>query len=237
MVNKYSITINNNSGSPKNYALFSGQPKITGQVNGKIWSNVFATAGTPPGGTATWVIYKTYVALNATSSGSPDSGVTTQVSGHKSVSLGAQQSDGSHIPGTSIKYIVIKTGSSDNEVLMPTFQDAELTPAGVDNAFEIQTDSTFTVEDVMQGNWLVGVGSAVNGKNGPAAMFSPIPGSSYQIKPINQFWVSSGDFVAGALVDYTVVQSLPTKIDFSASGAKSDVVINNTPNGQMVIQK
>lgn len=89
--------------------------------------------------------------------------------------------------------------------------------------------------NISPGNWLVGVSASINGASGPAATFIPIPGQSYQVKPINEFWLSAGQYVPGALVDYTVVQQSPLKLDFSAKGAKSSANVNNTPEGKFVL--
>lgn len=152
MSNTYTITIQNNSGVLKNYAIFTGQPEITGEVQGKIWSNVFATAPTPDGNTAKFVIYKNFAALQGTSSGNPKSGVTVSVSGTKPVTLGKINDDNSITPGQSVSFITNKISSSDGgSLLVPSFAKDYLTPGGVANSFEIQTASSFTPDDAQSG--------------------------------------------------------------------------------------
>ncbi|KAI1177884.1 hypothetical protein F4777DRAFT_576696 [Nemania sp. FL0916] len=233
-MNTYTITIQNNSGVFKNYALFTGQPVVTGQVQPKIWSNVFCTAPCPAGNTATFTVYKQFFALMGTSSGSPQSGVTVTVSGTKNVTLGKLADDGSLTSGSSVNYITNDVGTPDAPMLVPSFAQDYLASGGQPNSFEIQTTGPFTPPDANQGNWLIGVGGSINGASGPAAMFAPVPNQSYQVKPINVFWVSTGQYVPGALVDYTMITKSALKLDFSTPSAKPTVTVNNTPEGKLV---
>ncbi|KAI0438389.1 hypothetical protein F4803DRAFT_535032 [Xylaria telfairii] len=169
-----------------------------------------------------------------TSSGSPQSGVTVSVAGTKSVTLGKVADDGSLTPGSSVEYITTDVGTPDSPMPVPSFSEDYLPSAGQPNAFEIQTTGPFTTTEAKLGNWLIGVGGSINGASGPAAMFSPIPNQSYQVKPINVFWLSTGQYVAGALVDYTMVAKNSLKLDFSTPSARPTVTVNNTPEGKLV---
>jgi len=150
-MNSYTITIQNNSGVFKNYVLFTGKPEVTGQVQPQIWSNVFATAPCAAGNVATFTIYKQYVALMGTSSGSPKTGVTVSVSGTKAVTLGKVNDNGSVTPGSSVNYITNNVGTDENPQLVPSLSPNYLDAAGQPNAFEIQTTGPFTPDDASRG--------------------------------------------------------------------------------------
>ncbi|KAI0390902.1 hypothetical protein F5Y17DRAFT_461333 [Xylariaceae sp. FL0594] len=234
-MNSYTITIQNNTGVYKDYALFTAKPEITGQVQPQIWSNVFCTAGSGPDDTARFVIYKQFYAMKGSSSGSIKSGATVKVGKTVNVTLGKTNDDGSVTPGTSLNYITTNEGTESEPNLFPNFDPQPLPSGGQPGCFEIQTTGPFTPEDVSNGNWVIGVSGSVNDGKGPAAVFAPIPNQSYQIKPVNQFWIATGQYVQGKLVDYTMVSKTAFKVDFSKPGAKSEITINHTPKGTFVV--
>lgn len=153
MANQYVITIENNSDSAQSYALFTAQPEITGEVEPKIWNNVFATGNALPRQVTVFTVYKQYFALTGASSGSPAAGVTVNVSGTQKVTLGVKNNDGTVTSGSTVKYITQKLNTASGPVLIPGFSDTKQPDGGLANAFQIKTDTSFKVTDVENGKW------------------------------------------------------------------------------------
>jgi len=140
-MNKYSITVTNNSGNQQKYAIFNKAPVITGRVQPKIWHNVFAVANTPDSSTGKFTMYKQYYAIVGSSEGTPADGVTVNVNGVRPATLGSTADDGTAIKGTSFNMLV------QNEA--PQFAKAELAANGYVNAFEIVTNSDFKFDEAV----------------------------------------------------------------------------------------
>ncbi|KAH7213097.1 hypothetical protein DER44DRAFT_882572 [Fusarium oxysporum] len=80
MANKYTIIINNKTGSSQNYNLFSEKPEITGVVKSNIWTNIYQTAqGTPDGASAEFEMWKSYYAIVGTWKGGEKTGAKVSI--------------------------------------------------------------------------------------------------------------------------------------------------------------
>ncbi|KAG5663423.1 hypothetical protein KAF25_001359 [Fusarium avenaceum] len=230
MVNKNSITINNRSGAHQHYAIFNKPPTVTGSVSGQVWSNVFATASTPQGQRANVSVYKKYYAIVGYSQDSPRVGVQVDVSGSKDVTLGSTESDGSTVPGTTLQ-LLVQDGA-------PQFGDDSLSDEAPTDAFEIQTGSDFTISEAKNGHYLIGLGGTRNGNSidGPAAIFVPEPNETYQIEPVNTYYVTVGDYTKGSLIDANEIGGTVVTIDFDEYSSGQVTVVHNDW-GQLVIQE
>lgn len=138
MPNTYTIRVENQSGAQQKYAFFTEKPQVTGKVQGQIWQNVFASAGAANTHTATITVYQQYFAMCGSSQGKPAGGVTVNVTGMSLVTLGSKAKDGTIIPGTTLPFTVI------DEV--PQF-GAELSKTSYVNAYQVNTDGSFTVKE------------------------------------------------------------------------------------------
>ncbi|KAF5633856.1 uncharacterized protein FTJAE_7008 [Fusarium tjaetaba] len=230
MVNRYTIRINNNTGSTQNYNLVADKPEVTGTSSSNVWTNVYQVGeGCPDGGQTEFEIWKTYYGIVGSWRGSPKEGTKVQVAQTRPVNLGTQSDDGSQNPGTTLNAVVIfeRSISFDKN---PAPQSAFV------NAFEIDTGNDFTLQTATENNFFVGVaGSPDGGSTVPIATFRPEPGNQYQIKPSNAFYISFGQSLpVGQLVDVTRMRN-PLRIDFANSGP--NITINHAPNGQLVIAK
>jgi hypothetical protein len=229
--NVYTINITNNSGTNQTYGTFSNYPVVNNNVNNpQIWSNVFATANTPNGENAKFQIYEQWTAQICTSSGSPQQGVEVNVTGTEQVTLGyIDDNTGNQVPGSSVELVVPQAN-------FPQFSNASLTPDGDQGAFNFTTSDQFTVQDAKNGNWMIGIGGSPNGSStAPTALFIPSPGTSYQIEPIVQFYVSAGNYAANTLVNVQAVSTTKVLVNFSALGT-DQVNILHSPNGNLVIE-
>ncbi|KAF4979152.1 hypothetical protein FZEAL_4580 [Fusarium zealandicum] len=217
MVNTYTITVKNQSGSLRTYSLFNRAPVVQGNVQGKVWSNVFASKSVPNGATVTFKVTNKYYAIVGSSDGQPGDQVEVSVVGDREVTLGSRHSGGQVVPGTSLEVIV-----ADNT---PMFSDNKLPNSSEDDAFEIRTGH-FTNKEAEQGmpqpsilffdtaliettnkprcigKYMIGYGiSSGAGLQGALASFCPAPNQSYQIKPVNTFYVNPSKLTPGSLID------------------------------------
>ncbi|KAF5707997.1 hypothetical protein FMUND_10862 [Fusarium mundagurra] len=230
MVNKYTIRINNNTGSTQNYNLVADKPEVTGTSSSNVWTNVYQVGeGCPDGGQTEFEIWKTYYGIVGSWRGSPKEGTKVQIAQTRPVTLGTLSDDGSQNPGTTLNMVVIfeRTVSFDKS---PAPQSAFI------NAFEIDTGHDFTLQTATENNFFVGLaGSPDGGSTVPIATFRPEPGNQYQIKPSNAFYLSSGQGLqVGQLVDVARMRN-PLRIDFANSAP--NITINHAPNGQLVVAK
>lgn len=141
MRNQYSIQVVNKSGAQQTYAFFTAKPAISGRVQPVIWQNVFASAGAAQDQTATVTVFQQYYAMCGSSSGKPADGVMINTAGMKAVTLGTENRDGTQVPGTTLPFTVV------DEV--PQF-GSELPKSSFVNAYEINTDGSFTVKEAQQ---------------------------------------------------------------------------------------
>ncbi|KAJ0305871.1 hypothetical protein COL5a_002674 [Colletotrichum fioriniae] len=229
MVNKYNITVQNQSGSQQQYVLFSKPPKVTGRVQGQIWSNIFATGNTPRGSRTIFSVLSQYYAIVATSQGSPSMGVEVDVSSERDVILGSLKDDGTAVPGTTLQLIV------DEDA--PQFSDSPLPNSASPNAFEIQTGNDFTVALAKQGNYLIGLGGSRtgDGQDGPLATFIPEPSVRYQIQPLNTYYLTVGSYRKGEIIDASKIGGSIVAIDFTKLRS-NNVVIVHDDHGNLNIQ-
>lgn len=226
MPNTYTIRVINNSGAQQKYAFFTEKPQVTGRVQGQIWQNVFASAGAAPSQTAVITVYQQYFAMCGSSQGKPADGVTVNVTGMSLVTLGSKARDGTQLPGTTLPFTVI------DEV--PQF-GAEVAKTSYVNAYQVNTDGSFTVKDAQNNNYVIGLGgSSGGGRTGPAVTFMPEPNVQYQIQPSNTYWVTFGDYKAGNIIDVLKV-GMKVPVDFTQ--LPNDVTVIHDENGNLTVQK
>ncbi|KAK2605656.1 hypothetical protein N8I77_008480 [Diaporthe amygdali] len=228
MVNKYTITVKNNSGAHQHYALFNKPPKVTGLVQSQIWSNVFATGNTPKNSTAKFSVYTQYYAIVGNSEGSPADGVQVNVTAEREVNLGSTKPDGEVVPGTTLGLSVSEDA--------PEFDDTTFPDGAYKESYEIKTKNDFTINDAKKHNYMIGLGGAKTGSGsmGPAATFMPEPNVDYQIEPVNVYYLTFGNYTQGALIDVNKIGSLCT-IDYGV--LNDDVTVVHDDHGNLVVQK
>ncbi|KAF4335670.1 hypothetical protein FBEOM_10470 [Fusarium beomiforme] len=229
MVRSYTIEINNNTGSPQNYALISEKPQVTGPHNSTVWSNVCQTAVyCPHEGNATFETNNSYFGIVGTWRGGAKDGASVTVTQSKEVTLGTVSADGSQNRGTSLRMVVMDGQS-------PSFDNSFAPPSAFVNAFQVDTGNDFTLQTAIENSFFVGVGNAFyDGSTVPLATFRPEPRCRYQIQPSNSFYISFGDpMQVGQMVDLAKMRQ-PLRIDFNNG---PNVTVNHTPTGQLVIAR
>ncbi|KAK2601683.1 hypothetical protein QQS21_004758 [Conoideocrella luteorostrata] len=231
MPNSYTIIINNKTGSPQNYNLFSEKPEITGVVKSNIWTNIYQTAdSTPDGAQASFEMWKSYYAIVGTWKGGQQAGAKVGITQTRPVTLGSESGDGSVIPGTTLNMAVIGAKT-------PSFSKVPADNAAWKNAYEVDTGNDFTLENATDNNFFVGLASSPDGSSSVAtATFRPEPGNQYQIQPVNTYYITYGStFAVGQLLDVAKLPKAPLAVDFTVRGAT--VTINHTPDGRLVFAK
>lgn len=79
---------------------------------------------------------------------------------------------------------------------------------------------------------MIGLG-AKGGSDGPAATFVPEAQTSYQIQPVNTYYVAVGDFKKGQLIDVTKIGGV-CLIDFTK--LPKNVVVVHDDHGNLTVQ-
>ncbi|KAL6918271.1 hypothetical protein ACHAP8_007533 [Fusarium lateritium] len=230
MPNTYTITIQNNSGTNQNYALFSEPPKLESSVSSKVWTNAVKTAHAGPNSATTFTISSQFFAYVGSSSGVPgQDDVTVSVSSSNEVELGSSDLAGNAKKGTTLKMDVID--------MAPQFTGAAA-PGGKQGAFGIQTaagneQNQFTYNNAKDNGWVIGLGKIVNGQTVPAATIIPQPNCSYQIQPINTWYISYGSYRAGQVCNFEMSSLQKATVNFSNS---SNARVVHSPGGEITTQ-
>ncbi|KAM5526297.1 hypothetical protein FOXYSP1_02341 [Fusarium oxysporum f. sp. phaseoli] len=136
MGNKYTIRINNNTGSDQNYNLLSEKPDITSVSKSNVWKTYYGIVGTWRGGAM--------------------DGGRVKIIQTKAVNLGSQSPDGSQIPGTTLNMGVVNGQ-------VPSFGRAPADEFAFVDAFEIDTGNDFTLEMATDNNFFIGVAGSPDG--------------------------------------------------------------------------
>ncbi|XEU97662.1 hypothetical protein FSHL1_002948 [Fusarium sambucinum] len=223
MVKQFTITVQNQSGSIQSYALIAEKPDISGgDVSSPIWSSVFATAQAGEGDTAFFTIEDQYFAILGTSQGRPGNGTNVSVSGNQPVDLGGNGESGSRIG------VVASNG-------MLAFSHDHSVPSGQPHAFVLKTGSDFTPGDAHSKNFLIGAGALSSRGPVPLGAFIPEPNQEYQIKPKNIFYLVTGQYREGTLVEEESMGYNRPRVDFRNAGG-NNISATQTADGRLVIQ-
>jgi hypothetical protein len=79
---------------------------------------------------------------------------------------------------------------------------------------------------------MIGLG-AKGGSDGPAATFIPEAQTSYQIQPINTYYIAVGDYKRGQLIDVTKIGQV-CQVDFTK--LPRNVVVVHDDMGNLTVQ-
>ncbi|KAF4453768.1 hypothetical protein F53441_3594 [Fusarium austroafricanum] len=214
MPNTYTITVQNNSGTTQNYALFNEVPKLESSVSSKIWNNALKVAHAGPNSSTTFTISSQFFAYVGSSSGVPgQDDVAVSVSSANEVELGSTDLQGNPKKGTTLKMDVVD--------MAPQFT-GKAAPGGKVGAFSIQTaagnsENQLTFNNAKDNGWVIGLGKVVNGQTVPAATIIPQPNCSYQIQPINTWYIAYGTYQAGQVCNFEMSGLEKATVDFSNS--------------------
>ncbi|PON28146.1 hypothetical protein TGAM01_v203283 [Trichoderma gamsii] len=223
MPNNYNITIKNKSGSLQQYALFNKVPIVSGRVQEQVWSNIFAVDKAANKQEILFELVNEYNAIVGKKKANASGSVTITVTGTEPVTLGYTEPTGQPVPGTSLSMLV-----ADDT---PQFSTDALPNASFPNAYEIRTGNFSNAEAKAEG-YMIGLG-AKGGSDGPAATFVPEAQTSYQIQPVNTYYVAVGDFKKGQLIDVTKIGGV-CLIDFTK--LPKNVVVVHDDHGNLTVQ-
>ncbi|KAK1244936.1 hypothetical protein MKX08_004565 [Trichoderma sp. CBMAI-0020] len=223
MSNTFKITVRNQSNSLQQYALFNKVPKVIGNVQEQIWSNVFAIDKAANRQDISFEVTNEYFAIVGKKKKNASGSVTITVTGTEPVILGATEDNGQPIPGTSLSMFVANQ--------TPQFDTTSLPNKSFPNAYEIRTGE-FSNSEAKNGGYLIGLG-AKGGSDGPAATFVPESRMSYQIQPANTYYVAVGEFKMGQLIDVTKIGEV-CPVDFTK--LPSEVLIVHDDKGGLTVQ-
>jgi hypothetical protein len=81
--------------------------------------------------------------------------------------------------------------------------------------------------------WVIGLGKVINGKTVPAATIIPQPNCSYQIQPVNKWYIAYGTYRAGQVCNFEMSSLDKATVDFANS---SNARVIHSPSGQLTTQ-
>ncbi|KAJ4244565.1 hypothetical protein NW762_014420 [Fusarium torreyae] len=221
MPNNYQITIINQSDRPQTYLLFQNSPKVNPQPGSNVFTNIYqASAIIPPGGDANFAITSQWYGINGTS---PAAALSTNVKVSTGQGLPVTLGSGA-TPGTTLG---LTTFNSDGED--PEFNPTTPAAAAGNGAFQIVTDSTFT--PLNQNNIFVGLGAPSPDDPDlitPTVTFPAEPSVTYTIWPHNQWYICTGSFEAGSIID---VQAVGAKQEVDFENGRAEQTFIQGPNG------
>jgi len=196
-MSSYTISIENNRGANTNYAVFMEPPEFTGGQ--QPWMNVWYTSFVPHGGSFEVRTGLDFYAWVGTVPTAPAPGVIVT----SGMSLLARPGEGD-VPGSTFQNNIIES--------FPTI--SEITPSAISGAYEIQTESDFTVPN---NTYLVGLAKVNHrGQVAPVASIAPRNNMNIQITPKFKFFISESQQVSGEIVDYQAVAREGAAVDFSS---------------------
>ncbi|KAI9681748.1 MAG: hypothetical protein M1829_000493 [Trizodia sp. TS-e1964] len=203
----YTILIKNHSNANQQYLLFSAPPNKDTSL-GKVWSNVWVkTGGTPtPNGSQKIVITQDVFAIAGTTPSHLSQGVyvtETDWAGPAALTGGSTK-------GTSYK-VGITNGTP--EFSKPPYGTTEKA-----NSFNIDV---LGFNPQTYPNVQIGLGKYDSrGDVVPAFVFTPHPNTSYDITPVVTYYIATGSYSAGQVVDIT------------SYGAKVEIDFTTAPPGR-----
>lgn len=250
---KYSITIRNETGGTKRYALFNEPPDVQ-WTDQKVWSTVLTNAVVPNAQTAEFDISKEYSACIGNFDKNPqdDDGAAFTYTEVKPVKLGTKLPGGNISRGTSVEMI-----AGEEEGGYPRFEKDKSTNNGAVNGFEFITRGDFTLAGAIESKdgflrrtnvaidvepcltmiaekLMIGFGAESNGYSSPLAVFVPEPSTYYSIRPNGKFRLIVSGYTQGALVDATKYTDRGVLLDFS-NKENMTAEIRHDDHGKLVV--
>ncbi|KAJ3545789.1 hypothetical protein NM208_g2337 [Fusarium decemcellulare] len=224
--NQYQITIINKSNLDKQYLLFQTNPTQNEQPSSNVFLNVYQASAIVPGadnngGTSstTFKITKEWYAVNGTSPSPLNANVTVTTTQSEPVTLG-----GASNQGTTLALTTVNSDGND-----PEFDDSKTQSTAPNGSFVINTDSTFSFPN--ENNIFIGLGAPDPVESSlivPVATIAALPSSSFTIWPHNKWFIGTGSFEPGTIIDIANV-GVTQPVDFETGLPKQS--FTNNPNG------
>lgn len=254
MPNTYTITVQNNSGATQHYAIFNEPPEVSSTVSSKVWNNALKVANAGPGDSTTFTITSQYFAYVGSSTGVPgQDNVAVNVSNSKAVDIGTADLQGNAKKGTTLFMDIIEGAPQYPKTLdasgKPGAFAINTAPGTPDNGFTFNNakDSKCLIPNPLKlspflnsnmtlcaDNWVIGLGKVVNGKTLPAATIIPQPNCTYQIQPINKWYITYGSYTSGQVMNVEMAGLNKATVDFTTGSANARVV--HSDGGQITTQ-
>ncbi|EPS40997.1 hypothetical protein H072_5142 [Dactylellina haptotyla CBS 200.50] len=215
----YNININNKSGSPTAFCVFTHPPKVDSTDSPTIYTNVFQKShiADSDDGQANFTIDRKVYAICLTSSDDLKAGTNVQTSEKKEVIIGDYTTPASIVQAT------YHDDSGDLDDPVPSTENNS--PPG---GFVIKTAGfKYPTED----NFCIGIGTRTGGKNIPLAVFPAKPNTTYNIFPVTKFYVTpAGSYEPGDIIDVKAIGQSHL-VNFTGSG-KTTMNIDFANDGQ-----
>ena len=204
----YNIHISNNSGAFKNYFVFA-KPPVVSNVLGEVYSNAWVTFPDTPSSGSGFISYT-------------DEMYAYWGTVEKMVAPGVEVSSGQSLPvqlgpGGTDYYFTARPPSYD---LTKTANDAPAGQFSITSAPDFNTGAPF----------VFGLAKTNNiGLVAPVATFAGQPNTTFNIAPVTNFWVSTGSYTAGTVIDVTAIGP-SIEIDFTGRSETTAIVTQDLSN-------
>ncbi|RBA17563.1 hypothetical protein FPRO05_11278 [Fusarium proliferatum] len=252
MPNNYQITIINNSDNPQTYLLFQTTPQINPSPGSNVFTNIYqASVEIPPGADANFSITSQWYGINGTSPAQAlGNNVKVNTGQGAEVTLGSTSA-----PGTTLTLTTYKSDGESPE--WGPSAPAAATSNGsfqivTDDTFTPENSSEYYLRFVhlppfspqshpllnpllttivSSGNIFIGLGapSADNPQiTSPTATFAAEPSMTYTIWPKNTWYICTGSFQAGTIIE---VQSVGVTQEVDFENGRPDQTFTHNANG------
>ncbi|GFF39855.1 hypothetical protein IFM46972_06022 [Aspergillus udagawae] len=207
MTQNYSIQVYNYSGAPRNYLLFQTVPVPSGQPN--VFTNVYQSSGIVQSGNYSEVTFQMTDEFFAVYGANP-----TPLGDHVRVITGSAEpvtlSSGEKPPEQPGTMCVMTTTQGE----YPAWEKVSQTQQTEPNAYCISCDGTFNYPT--ETNIFIGMGAPDPYTQFiiPVATMPASPNYNFYFQPIVKYYIGTGDFEAGTVVNVTEIGPVLT-VDFT----------------------
>ncbi|KAK4998170.1 hypothetical protein LTR66_002545 [Elasticomyces elasticus] len=216
----FKISVDNQSGSSNNYLLFKEPPIIDNKDEKEVFSNVAASSGdTPSPGTVHFTIDQD---LFGVCGSSPDTPLGSGVSVLSVQTTTSPLKLGTIVdPSATLCFMTAIDGGNGPQGA--EFESSAQSTQEVPGGFAIQTDSNFDTQN--SSHLFAGIGATTNGSMVALATFEAKPSTNYTIFPQETFYIGTGTFDQGTIVDIKAVGASPM-INFKGGFTNARLVHN-----------
>lgn len=208
----YDIRVLNTSGFVKNYVVFMDVPKVTNKgASPNVYTNAWVTFRGVQPGSVDAVTYTDDTSALWSATGTAIAPGTT-INQYGTVPVDTSQQD-------SVTFV----GSGDGIGFEPVTHGGAMT-----GSYRIIANSDF---DASSG-FLFGLARPGNvpGIPSPVATFLAEPNGTYDITPVEKFYIAEGVYQSGAIIDVSTVSTVSLGIDFTGR-AQTAAVVTQGSNG------
>ncbi|KAK4999989.1 hypothetical protein LTR66_001077 [Elasticomyces elasticus] len=227
----FKISVDNQSGLNNHYLLFKQSPRVDNKDEARVFSNIAAISGdTPSAATATFTIDQDLYGVCGSSPDTPlGSGVSVSSvqTTPNPLKLGTITDQ-----SATMCFMTAIGGGGGGAPEGAEFDASKQSTRNVPGGFAIKTDGNFRTRN--SSHLFAGIGTTTNRSMVVLATFEAEPNTDYIIFPKDIFYVGTGDYDQGTIIDIKAI-GMVSKIDFTSgfSNAHLTHTLDNTYTVEM----